>query len=407
MSRRALQGRRGPSLPRPGLARTGGYANIQSGWVWHHGAVKVAIPNLRAPSSPGLTGRSSNHRTAGWEPPRFCRWRRGLLDRRVKPGNDAVCVTLGRGAGFDELLDDRIHQGLERGVDDVGRDADGGPALAVLVLALDQDPRHRPGAGVEDTHAVVREREAVDVALVLAEVLAQREVERIDRAVALGRRDQLVVADRDLHDREAYSDALARGVDPVLDIDVELGDLEIVGHPPEHASRQQLERRVGRLVGVADRLALLDDVEQAGDARVVLLDGNADALELGEDVRTPRLVGDQDLALVADRFRPHMLVGRGILHDRGGVDAGLGRERAFADIGQMPVRRPVEDFIERVGDVGQVRELVVADADLEALGITGLELEIADQRNDVGVAAALAEAVEGTLNLARAGAHRR
>src|ERR1700681_4266731 len=56
-----------------------------------------------------------------------------------------------RRAGLHQLVDDRIHQRLERGVDDVGRHPDGGPALAALVLALDQDPRDRLGAGVEDT----------------------------------------------------------------------------------------------------------------------------------------------------------------------------------------------------------------------------------------------------------------
>src|SRR5438128_8842000 len=91
-----------------------------------------------------------------------------------------------RRAGAHELVDDRIHQRLERGVDDVGRDADRGPALAGLVLALDQHPRHRLGAAVEDAYAIIGELEPLDVALVLAEVLAQREVERVDRADAFG-----------------------------------------------------------------------------------------------------------------------------------------------------------------------------------------------------------------------------
>src|SRR6202035_583159 len=97
---------------------------------------------------------------------------------------------LRRRAGLHQLVDDRIHQRLERGVDDVGRHPNGGPALAVLVLALDQDARDRLGAGVEDTHPVVSEFEAPDVGLVLAEVLAQREVEGVDWAVAFRGRDQ-------------------------------------------------------------------------------------------------------------------------------------------------------------------------------------------------------------------------
>ena len=97
-----------------------------------------------------------------------------------------------RRSRLHQLVDDRIHQRLERRIDDVRRHPDGGPVLAVLVLALDQNPRHRLGAGVEDTHAVVGEIEPLDVALVLAEVLAQREVEGVDGAVAFGRRNQLL-----------------------------------------------------------------------------------------------------------------------------------------------------------------------------------------------------------------------
>ena len=41
------------------------------------------------------------------------------------------------------------------------------------------------------------------------------------------------------------------------------------------------------------------------------VDGDADALELGQDVRAAGLVGDQQLAPIADRLRRHMLIGRG------------------------------------------------------------------------------------------------
>ena len=131
-----------------------------------------------------------------------------------------------------------------------------------------------------------------------------------------------------------------------------------------------------------------------------------DAVEFGEHVGASRLVRDQELAPVADRLRPHMLVGRRVLDDGGRVDARLGRERALAHIGQIAVGSPVEDLVERARHVGQARQLVVGDPDLELLGISRLELEVADQRNEVGIAAAFAEAVEGALDLARAGPHR-
>ena len=55
--------------------------------------------------------------------------------------------------------------------------------------------RHRFGAAIEDTHAVVDQLQALDIFLVLAEVLAQRDVERVDRAVAFGGRDQPLAGD--------------------------------------------------------------------------------------------------------------------------------------------------------------------------------------------------------------------
>src|SRR5580658_6371142 len=81
---------------------------------------------------------------------------------------------LPRRARLHQLVHDRIHQRLERGVDDVARDADRRPMLAGLVLALDQHAGDRLGAAVEDAHAVVGEVEALDILLVLAQILAQR-----------------------------------------------------------------------------------------------------------------------------------------------------------------------------------------------------------------------------------------
>ena len=102
-----------------------------------------------------------------------------------------------------------------------------------------------------------------------------------------------------------------------------------------------------------------------------------------------------------------VLVGLRRLQDRRGMDAGLGRERAVADVGRMAVGRAVENLVERARDMGEAGELVVGNADLETLGELGLELQRRDDRHQVGVAAALAEAVERALDLAGAGAHRR
>ena len=69
-------------------------------------------------------------------------------------------------------------------------------------------PPFRPAA-VEDADAIVDEPEAGDEGLVLAKVLAQREIERIHRTVAFGRRDHRLSLDLHLDDRHGDGDALA------------------------------------------------------------------------------------------------------------------------------------------------------------------------------------------------------
>ena len=122
----------------------------------------------------------------------------------------------------------------------------------------------------------------------------------------------------------------------------------------EHAPREQLEGGLRRLVGVAGGLARLHLVEQRRDARVVLLDGDAEPLDGCEDARLARLLRHQQVPAVADALGRHVLVGRRLLDDGRGVDAGLGRERALADVGRMPVGRPVQNLVEHAAGVRQL-----------------------------------------------------
>ncbi len=114
----------------------------------------------------------------------------------------------------------------------------------------------------------------------------------------------------------------------------------------QRAPRQQLEARIGALIGVALGLALLDQRNQRVEPVVVLRHLDAAALQLGDEIGLAALVGDHDLAAVADRFRRHVLVGRRLLGQRRGMDAGLGGEGRQPDIGRLRVRRAVEQFVE-------------------------------------------------------------
>src|SRR5947209_15701041 len=132
------------------------------------------------------------------------------------------CALLGsrRSAGADQLVNDRIHERLERGINDVGRYADGGPTVAVLVLALDENARDGLRAAIEYPHAVIAELESADIALILAEVLAQREVKRVDRADPFRGGNQALPVDPYFNDRQGDRDALAHSIAALLNIDV-------------------------------------------------------------------------------------------------------------------------------------------------------------------------------------------
>ena len=99
-----------------------------------------------------------------------------------------------------------------------------------------------------------------------------------------------------------------------------------------------------------------------------------------------------------------MLVGARVLGEGGGVNAGLGGEGRGADIGRVPVRRAVEQFVEGARDVGDLPQRLRRDAGLETLGEFGLQSQRRDEGHEIGVAAALAEAVQRALHLPRAGA---
>ena len=87
------------------------------------------------------------------------------------------------------------------------------------------------------------------------------------------------------------------------------GDVEEFRQVVQHLARQKLEAGVGALIGIALRLALLDDRDQRVEPVVVLGHLDAAPLQLGDEIGLAALVGDHDPAAVADRFRRHVLIG--------------------------------------------------------------------------------------------------
>ena len=144
------------------------------------------------------------------------------------------------------------------------------PQRLVAVGGVEQHAGDRAGAVVlvEDPHLVVDELDVRQVRVQLGDRLAQRLVERVHRAVALGGADVALAVDPDLDRR--------LGLD--LAVGALLGDHAEALEPEQRlvlarlAAQQQLERGVGGLVVVAAVLALLEPLDRALRRIVVELD---------------------------------------------------------------------------------------------------------------------------------------
>ena len=124
-------------------------------------------------------------------------------------------------------------------------------------------------------------------------------------------------------------------------------------------------------------------------------------LELDLDIAPTRKLGDEHAAVVADLGGFDVLVVRRVLDHGSDVIAGLVREGGGADVGGESIERQVGQLGDEAGCGRDLLELVVLD-DAQAY----FELEIGDDRGKIGVAAALAVAVETALHLLDARADR-
>ncbi len=90
------------------------------------------------------------------------------------------------------------------------------------------------------------------------------------------------------------------------------------------------------------------------------------------------------------------------------MNAGLGGEGALADIGRMAVRRAVEHFVQRARGMRQRRRAARRGRRSRSCRRNPVfSFSVGIIEHEVGIAAALAEAVQRALNLPHAGAHRR
>ena len=142
-------------------------------------------------------------------------------------------------------------------------------------------------------------------------------------------------------------------------------------------------------------LELLDPFEHLRRGLVVELDPDRGGLLDHADPSGE--LGDQQLALVADQRRSDVLERAGVGAHAGDVHASLMGEGIAPDVGLVGVGRDVEQLVDEVRRLGEPRELLVGEA-----AETELELQVRDDRDEVGVAGSLPAAVHRALDLARA-----
>ena len=179
-------------------------------------------------------------------------------------------------------------------------------------------------------------------------------------------------------------------------------DVEEVLLPSGGAAHQQLQRGVGGFEVVALVFEALEVVDHAVDRRTV--HRQAELGRLHRDRRPPGHLGHHEAGAVADRLGIDVLVGVLGAGDGAGVEAGLVGEGPGADVGRLRADRPVEQLGDVVADARQLGQPAVGEA-----AIAELQLEVADDRREVGVAGALADAGQRPLDVARSpgdGGHR-
>ena len=156
---------------------------------------------------------------------------------------------------------------------------------------------------------------------------AQRPVERVDGAVALGRAHVALAVDPDLDRGLGLHPAVLALLDdrpPRLEPEQRLVLAGLLAD-------QQVERAVGRLELVAAVLEVLDPIDDA-------CGGLAVHVAAGLDGALARQLGDQDAAVGAHLRRVDVLEGARVPVDPGHVHAALVSERVGAHVGLVRVR---------------------------------------------------------------------
>jgi hypothetical protein len=338
------------AAPRPRWCSAGGRPDARQGAAAHRRQRHRPRPGRRAGAAARLGATRADVGQTGTRAGTCSPTRRATSSACCAPPRPALTHRTEETHGVGE----RVDQGVPGGLDDVVVDADGGP-LPHPVGGVDEHPGGGAGAALpaEDADLVVGQRDAGQLRVPADQRLAQRVVQRVDRAVALGGADDPLAVHVHLDRRLADHDAVA----PVLDGGPGSSPARTAARGVgQLGAQQQLEGGVGGLERPAVGLEHLDLVDDPADG--VGLAGQVDAelaaLEL--DRGPAGHLGDQDAHVVADDRRVEVVVELGAHLDRAGVQAGLVRERRGADEGLVVVGGDVGQLGDGVADPLQLRQ---------------------------------------------------
>ena len=169
----------------------------------------------------------------------------------------------------------------------------------------------------------------------------------------------------------------------------------------EQFAHHEFERTLGRFKLVTLVFEFLEPVDDLLRFGSILAEARDNGVDPGHQHAAPGYLGHQHAPAATHQFRVDVFVGNRVLDHGINVHAALVGEGVAADVGRLLVVRHVGNVADRTGHRRQLLHPFRRNA-LE----TEFELQVGDDGAQIGIAAALANAVDGALHLGRARLHR-
>ena len=148
-------------------------------------------------------------------------------------------------------------------------------------------------------------------------------------------------------------------------------------------------------------LEFLEPIDDLLRFRRVLAEAGIDGVDPGHQGAASGDFRHQHAPAVADHLRIDVFIGRRVLDHRIDMHAALVREGIAADVGRLLVVRHIGDLAHRARHRSQLLQALRGNA-----AVAELQLQVGNDRAKIGIAAALADAIDGALHLGGSRRHR-